>query len=458
MTSPPRSIVAIDVGATNVDVVQFSPELQVIARKGTGAERKAAPPYLHLDADKIIGFAIDAIRQFDRELPVDAIVPCTHGSAAGLLTQDGNLALPIMSYLADVPGEVATAYAAVEPAFGEVFAPTNPGALTLARQLLWQQMSFPEEFARVQSILPYAQYIAFRLSGVQASEITSLGAQTHLWAPLDRDFSGLAKSQGWAERVAARRPAGDPLGALRGAPLQGEGIVHCGIHDSSASFLQYAALEPVILLSTGTWIIAFDTGAGLTSLDAARDQVANLRIDGSPIASARFMGGEEFGMIAGAGNLAAPDPEVVRMLMAQGTMALPSFTDSGGPVPGTGGQGRIVGPLPQTDAARASLAALYTAMMTALALDRLGQTKRIVVDGVFARNACFMGLLAALMPDRAIHRVTGEGGSARGAASLALPGAVPGLELSGTEPADIPELPGYFSRWQAAAEEKRSSQ
>ena len=52
--------------------------------------------------------------------------------------------------------------------------------LTLARQLLWQSGEFPTEFERCTSILPFPQYWAWRLSGVRAAEVTSLGAQTQM--------------------------------------------------------------------------------------------------------------------------------------------------------------------------------------------------------------------------------------------------------------------------------------
>ena len=96
-----------------------------------------------------------------------------HGSALALLDETGALALPVMSYLADMPPDIAKAYAAIEPPFEEVLAPVNPGALTLARQLLWQETHFPDAFARVRTILPYAQYIACRLAGIAASEASA---------------------------------------------------------------------------------------------------------------------------------------------------------------------------------------------------------------------------------------------------------------------------------------------
>lgn len=443
----PRSIVAIDVGATNIDVFQYSAELEVIEQRATSAQRREAPPYLSLDVEHVIEFALRSIVDFDRGVPVDAIVPCTHGSAVALIDERGELVLPVMSYRAAVPDDIAKAYADIEPAFEEVFAPTNPGALTVARQLLWQETSFPEEFGRVRTILPYAQFLAYRLSGVLSAEVTSLGAQTHLWASGNADFSTLAKRRRWADLIAPMRLAGDRLGPMRMADLNGQGSVLCGIHDSAASFLQFMRHEPLVLLSTGTWIIAFDSGADLDRLDPHRDQVANVKTDGTPIACARFMGGGEYGHICGEGNDASATMDCVKALISSGKFALPSFTDSGGPMPGTGGHGRILGKHPTSETERASLATLYTALMTAFSLDCLGNTGRVVVDGVFARNDVFLAVLGALLPKRDVFRVHGEAGSARGAASLALPEPQPDVALEQAPRRPIPGLEPYFAAW-----------
>ncbi len=446
----PRSIVVIDIGSSNAKAVQFDAALQVLDAVEQPSPQIDGPPYLHLDPEPVLGFARAAIARFDRARPVDAIVPCTHGSALALMDADGALALPIMSYLAEVPDDIAAAYAAIEPDFDEVLAPVNPGALTLGRQLLWQQTASPEAFARVRTILPYAQYLAFRLTGVAASEVSALGAQTHLWAPKARDFSALARARGWADRFAPIRKAWEVLGPCD-LPLTGRGAVHVGVHDSNANFFRYRDLAPLAFLSTGTWIIGFDSDAPLDGLDGTRDQVSNTTVTGAPVACARFMGGAEFAALAGTAPAGAARAEVVAALIERGTVALPSFTDSGGPVPGTGGKGRVTGPAPEGDAEHASLAALYCAQMTAVMLDAMGRTRRIVIDGPFSRNAPYLAALAALLPRRGIYRSKEEGGTATGAAMLAFGPAPkappPGPEIEPVAAADLPGLAVYHAEW-----------
>ena len=52
-------------------------------------------------------------------------------------------------------------------------------------------------FARAAAIVTYPQYWSFRLTGVSATEVTSLGAHTDLWKPEARDYSTLVDRCGW---------------------------------------------------------------------------------------------------------------------------------------------------------------------------------------------------------------------------------------------------------------------
>ena len=130
-------------------------------------------------------------------------------------------------------------------------------------------------------------------------------------------------------------------------------------------------------------------------------------------------------------------------------MALPAFTDSGGPVPGVGARGTVLGDLPDGPEAKASLAALYCAQMTTLTLGQLGGAAPIVVDGVFAENAVFMALLAAFLPERPVVRSLERQGTALGAASLALPEGhgVPDPRCEEDAPADLDGLAAYHAQW-----------
>ncbi|MDH3715809.1 MAG: hypothetical protein OET44_18400 [Gammaproteobacteria bacterium] len=414
-----RGIAVLDIGATNTKLVLFAADLTVLAEHAVPAQRRADPPYLAIDPQPVMTLVAQALPEFDAQLPVDAIVPCAHGSAAALVDGEGQLVLPIMSYEAEPPPEIVDGYAAIAPEFGEVFAPTNPLALTLARQLHWQETYFPAAFARTRSIMPLAQYFGFRLCGTRASEVSALGAQTHLWAPLVRDYSTLARERSWTSRFAPLLPAWEALGHATGLPLRGRATVLSGVHDSNANLLRHLGGPRFTLLSTGTWIIGFVQGIDINQLDPARDQVSNTTVFGDPIASCRFMGGREFDLVAAGAPADMADHEVVLDLLERGVTAWPSFTTSGGPVPGAQGLGRIDGTL-RDARERASLASLYCAQMSALALRNIGSANRVIVDGPFAANVVYLEVLAACLPDQAVLAADERSGTAAGAASLAL--------------------------------------
>ena len=94
--------------------------------------------------------------------------------------------------------------------------------------------------------------------------------------------------------------------------------------------------------------------------------------------------------------------------------------------------------------------------MAAEALDAVESRSPIVVDGPFARNDLFCGLLAALRPDQPVSASPTQEGTATGAAALALmspAGDPPKLEiaLKAHVPVRLPDLPRYRAAWRAKA-------
>ena len=254
--------------------------------------------------------------------------------------------------------------------------PRLPCGHNTGRQLFWLQRKFPEQFARAKAIVGYAQYWSFLLSGVAANELTALGCHTDLWQPRAADFSPLVDKAGWRKLMPPLRGAGDVLGTIRPEIAARTGLsphcrVRCGIHDSNATFLRWRLRlqEPFTVASSGTWIILLTAGGTLPANGEHLDCLGNVDALGNLVASARFMGGREYEIIKGD---AADDPEppVQRLaaLAANPCFALPAFSDQGGPFAGT--RGRFVD-ANGNDAIpwrRATLAALYAALMTDLSL------------------------------------------------------------------------------------------
>jgi sugar (pentulose or hexulose) kinase len=458
---PPRGIAVVDIGFTNSKVILYDANLQHISERKIPSPHHQGEHYKEIDVAPIIAFAKAALRELDRVLPIDAIVTSAHGACIVCLDEAGHITVPVMDYTSEPPHDIVAAYQKHMPSYDESYSPPLPMALLHGMQLFWQQSILPESFARTKTILPLMQYIAFALGGRATTEVSSMSCQSHLVDMRSGEASSLAKTFGWDKLYAPVAKAWDVIGTFsqvnRGDDFQGLGQILAGVHDSNANFLRYLAAgqSHFTLLSTGTWIIGFDTDADMLTLDPARDIVANKSVFGKTIACLRFFGGKEFEIIAGEAADANATAEDIRHLVSHGTMALPSFTDSGGPMPNTGGHGRIIGPLPASDSAQVSLASLYCALMVAESLDAISSQGAVIVDGPFSQNQVFLEILSALRPQQTVMASEARDGTAAGAACLALmpDGKLPTVpvHLRAISPMSCEGLTAYQQAWRVKA-------
>lgn len=453
----PRAIAVVDVGFTNTKVILYDAQLHVLAERKISSPHHEGRHYREIDVAPMLVFATEALRELDAILPIDVIVPCSHGACIVALKSEGTLAVPVMDYMSEPPDNVRNDYQAIMPSFEESLSPLLPMALMHGMQLYWQSCVDPEGFAQVRTILPLMQYIAFGLGGRAVTEVSSMSCQSHLVDMRTGAPSSIATAQGWAQKFAPAANAWDDVGQLsptrRGLNFQGRGRILAGVHDSNANYLRYLASgrSEFTLLSTGTWIISFDTAADRAAVDLNRDIVANSDVFGRSVFCSRFFGGKEFELIARGVPGESASLAGVAMLVDRCTFARPSFSDSGGPMPNTGGKGHIEGALPETADELSSLASLYCALMTSESLDGLSSRHAIIVDGPFSQNPVFLAVLAALRPNQEVFASAARDGTAAGAACLALmpDGKLPHIEilLQKITPASIPNLPDYQQLW-----------
>jgi len=461
----PRGIAVADVGYTNVKVILFSPGGKPVAERKAASRHIEGPPYRHIDPAPMVDLLRRALPELDAILPVDVVVPCAHGAALACLDAEGNLALPVMDYTSEAPEEIVADYKKIMPPFSESFCPLLPMTITHGLQLYWQQRSFPQGFAAIRTVIPWIQYVGFVLGGKSVTEITSMSCQTHLVDVAHGGPSSLAKRQGWAKFFPPFAKAWEEIGTLkpefRGRNFRGRGAVLAGIHDSTGNYMRYraAGLSDFTLLSSGTWTICFDTTTTVDQLREEYDTSTNTDIFGRNVATSRFFGGKEYEVLAGDAAEATPSLAWVRDLVAKGVMALPSFTGSPGPMPGTAHRGKIIGALSGGKEERASLASLYCALMVSEQLDHVGSRHDIIVDGPLSTNDTFLGVLAALRAPQAVKASDLRDGTTAGAACLALirDGQLPniGLTLKPVEPAGIAGLKAYQAQWKENAHANR---
>jgi sugar (pentulose or hexulose) kinase len=398
------ALIVLDIGKTNAKLALIDAAGRTLAEKRRPNLIVTSGPYRHHDVEGIWDWLLSTCREFARQAEVSAIVPVTHGATAALVDDEG-LVLPVLDYEAALD---CVDYDALRPQYAETYSPSLPAGLNLGRQLVWLAQRYPAQFGQARHMLMYPQYWAWRLCGVAAGEATSLGCHTDLWNPLTQQYSALVERMGWQDLLPGISPPWTALGALRPELAEATGLppacqVLSGIHDSNASLIRYldkdAAAAPRTVLSTGTWMIAAAFGTPLERLREDADMLANTSALGQPVACMRFMGGREFGALAGP-NPQACSFDVIERLVARGTLALPCFAETGGPFAGQ--MGRIEGEAPGDAQERYALATLYCVLMTDYCLDALQAAGPLAVEGSFTANPHFGPLLAALRPQQPV--------------------------------------------------------
>ena len=455
------AIAVLDIGKTNVKLSVTDEDGTLRETRNTPNPVRPGPPFRHHDLAAVEAWLADTLADLGQRHAIAAIVPIGHGSA-GVLVDDSGLVLPMIDYEDTPPAAVDALYRQLAGDYRTRGSAIMLGASHVARQMLWQETCFPDAFARGRHFLALPQYWAWRLSGIAASEATTLGAQSHLWSARTGDFAPVVAARGWARLLPPRVPAWATLGRLRPAITARTGLdpatrVLCGGHDSSINFYRYqaAGLAGITVVSTGTWIVALSDAADPDALDEARNMTCNAAPDGRPLAGALCMGGREFALIAGDQPPGAMgDAAVAARLIQRGTLPLPFFGEDDGLLPGRARRGAIIGPKPRDAAERRALAVIATALLTDLLLDAFTATGRVFLDGSFVADPLYPALVAALRPGAYVRVNRHRDGIAAGAALLAghaTRTAPAALALDAPAALDFPGLASYRAQWRHLA-------
>lgn len=451
----PRQIAVIDIGKTNAKLVlldaQTHEQLAVCSTPNTVLGDDIYP---HADVERLWAFILGGLKDLQASHGVDGISITTHGATAALVAHD-QLALPVLDYEHGGPEETALEYAAVRPEFSETLSPRLPNGLNLGAQIFWQSRAFPDRFAEVTQILTYPQYWAWRLTGVAASEVTSLGCHTDLWVPNAGRFSSLVVEMGWQPFFPNVMPAATVLGTLlpdiaEQTGLSAETPVTCGIHDSNSSLVPHLGAHeaPFTIVSSGTWTICMTVGGDTAALDAERDSLANVDAFGRPVPTARFMGGREFDMLVP--NAAEPSDADLHRVVSDAIQAWPSFVPDVGPFPDLAG--RWTHDEAQLSAGeRTAAVSLYLALVTQACLSLCGLGREIIIEGPLARNRLYAQALARLTGVPV--RISGDAtGTSLGAMMLFEGAAHLQAEGEAVAPLAVEGFDAYVSHWRQAVQ------
>jgi sugar (pentulose or hexulose) kinase len=448
----PRHVAVIDVGKTNAKLalvdLETLTEIAVVTRPNTVL---AGLPWPHFDVDGHWNFVLEALARFHRDYRVDAISVTTHGASAVLLDKDGELAAPVLDYEHHGPDSLTAEYNAIRPDFTETGSPRLGMGLNVGAQLFWQFRQDPDLRQRSQHILTYPQYWSHRLTGIIATDVTSLGCHTDLWNPNSSQFSSLVDRLGIREKMAPARASGDILGTILPEVSDRTGLasdtpVVCGIHDSNASLLPHikARRKPFSVVSSGTWVIVMAVDGQSVTLDPERDTVINVSAFGQPVPSARFMGGREYELIQ-SGIIGQPTDKDVEQVLNESIMLLPAVEPNSGPFRGS--EMSWMPNEPTNDSGCGDVAlSFYLALMTAECLKMVGAMGETIVEGPFARNIHYLQMLQA-GTQRPVIASDSMTGTSVGAAMLFRNAPVAPLHQEIAPPSKARQFEEYASNW-----------
>ena len=475
----PKLTLVLDIGKSHAKVLFVTAAGEVLERHGRDNHSVISPlGYPALDIEGLTDWVRDTLAASPCTARCSDAIATTHGAALVALDAHGGLAWSPVDYEHEELGR--TLLDADAARFRDTLSPDLPSGLNAARQLAWMQDRHPDAFARTHTLMPYPQYWAWWLSGGAASERSSLGCHTHLWCPATAAYSRLAQARGWADRFAPLRRADEVLGPVLPHRAQDTGLpadcrVHVGAHDSNACLARHLKRwTHTTVVSSGTWTVIMAPGAAAATLDPELDMLGNVNVLGELTPTARFMGGREHAALCAGAPPDAARLEVLERLLRERLLVLPAYSTLGGPFRGHTGelhfQGQALGLGDLVDlsaAARATLAALYSAQITAWLVTRLRplhitgsvspaeglDDQAVVVEGPLAHNPVFLRILASLLPGRAVHASKDDlEGTARGAWMLAhwdaagAPLAGPALEAIEALPAPA-ALIEMHTRW-----------
>lgn len=229
---------------------------------------------------------------------VKAINFSTYGASFVHLDEDGNPVTPLYNYTKPLPKSVVESFFEDYGPKEEFLKQTGCADLSMLNsglQLYWLKKTKPEVFGRIKYSLHLPQYLSYVFTGIPLSEYTSIGCHTALWDYAEKDYHTWVYKEGLDKIL----PPIVSTETSINMNYNGHRIkIGVGIHDSSAALLPYvrSIKKKFILVSTGTWSIAFNpfTENPISQDADDSDAINYMRINGKPVKAARLFLGNEY--------------------------------------------------------------------------------------------------------------------------------------------------------------------
>lgn len=291
-------IAILDVGKTNKKLFLIDEGYNIVAEYAQQlAEITDEDGFPCDDLPKLQQLLGDFLQQIIQltDYEVKAVNVSAYGASFVYINAAGEPVFPLYNYLKpynpDLQNRFYSSYGG-EAAFSRSAASPVLGNLNSGMQLYRLKYEQPDRFAQVQYALHLPQYLAYTISKVPVSEMTSIGCHTNLWNFDTQEYQAWVEQEGLLEKLSAIVPSD----AVYTCEVHSQTLA-CGVglHDSSAALIPYLACEqePFVLLSTGTWCIALNpfNASSLTDDQLQHDCLCYLSYQGKPVKASRLFAG-----------------------------------------------------------------------------------------------------------------------------------------------------------------------
>ena len=296
-----KPVIAIfDVGKTNKKLFLFDEDYKIVFEKnecfpeikdedGDGCE----------DLQAIKNFIFESLDEvfLRKEFDIRAINFSAYGASFVYVDENGKPLTPLYNYLKKYPAPLQKKFYdqyGGENKFSLETASPVLGSLNSGMQLYRIKNEKPEIFSRVKYALHLPQYLSYFISGMPASDITSIGCHTGLWNFKKHKYHQWTEN----EKIEHMLAPITPPSKIKSIFFHEKNIaVGIGLHDSSAALIPYLEYfdEPFVLISTGTWCISLNpfNDSPLTPEELQKDSLCYLTVSGKQVKASRLFAGYE---------------------------------------------------------------------------------------------------------------------------------------------------------------------
>jgi sugar (pentulose or hexulose) kinase len=408
-------IVVFDVGKTNKKIFLFDENYKIVFERSARfieTYDEDGDPCENLESLRLSIF--DSLREVlkRKEFQIKAINFSTYGASFVYIDEYGKPLAPLYNYLKAYPEDLKKEFYAKfggEQVISAATASPVLDSLNSGMQLYRIKKEKPQLYKQIRYALHLPQYLSYLVSGVEYSDLTSLGCHTQLWDFTKNDYHDWVKAEGLDQKLAPIVNGDEVFPSEFPGNLYKVGV---GLHDSSAALIPYLINfhEPFILISTGTWCITlnpFNTSA-LTAEELEKDCLSYMQYKGKPVKASRIFAGYEhdqqvkriaahFKQSPGRYKTMKYDAGIIQHLLME--------MDKRNEPAAQATKESAFGQRNLEDYATDRIA--YHQFMLDIARQQLASTrlvmnnnnvKRIFVDGGFSKNAIYMNLLAMMFP------------------------------------------------------------